>query len=131
MQDASPYKEINDMKNTILPILVRALLLSLFGGFVVLVIGLLLRWKTSAQFSNGFFLAGIIVIAIAFVNAMGRLSQPVNPYSQSDFRSDTNEGFKLWTADTLHGYNILAFLGTSGLLLFGMAGLALLVGRLF
>jgi hypothetical protein len=42
-----------------------------------------------------------------------------------------DERFKLWVADTLHGYNSLAFLGTSGLLLFGMAGLAILVGRLF
>jgi hypothetical protein len=122
---------LSPMKNTLLRILVRALLFSLIAGFVVLVIGLMLGWKTSTQFSDAFFLAGIIMVAIAFVNAMGRLNQPDIPYSQSALHLDRDERFKLWTADTLHGYNVLAFLGISGLLLFGMAGLALLVGRLF
>ena len=119
------------MKNTILIILIRAILVSLIIGIVVAAIGLILRWKTSAQFSDAFFLVGILLVAIAFVNAMGRLNQPNIPYSQSALPSDRDERFKLWTADTLHGYNILAFLGISSLLLFGMAGLALLVGRLF
>jgi hypothetical protein len=119
------------MKNTILRILIGAIRVSLISGFVVSVIGLMLRWKTSTQFSDGFFLAGIIMVAIAFVNAMGRVNQPNITYSQSALSSDRDERFKLWTADTFHGYNILAFLGISGLLLFGLAGLALLVGRLF
>ncbi len=119
------------MKNSILIILIRAILVSLIIGIIVSAIGLILRWKTSAQFSDAFFLTGILLIAIAFVNALGRLNQPYIPYSQTALPADKDERFRLWTADTLHGYNILAFLGISGLLLFGMAGLALLVGRLF
>jgi hypothetical protein len=119
------------MKNTILRILISAILFSLISGIVVSITGLMLGWKTSTQFSDGFFWAGVIIIAIGFVNVMGGLNQPIVPYSQSALHLDMDERFKLWAADTLHGYNILAFLGTSGLLLFGMAGLAILVGRLF
>ena len=119
------------MKNPILRILISAILFSLISGIVVSIIGLMLGWKTSTQFSDGFFWAGVIIIAIGFVNVLGGLNQPIMPYSQPTLNLDTDERFKLWVADTLHGYNILAFLGTSGLLLFGMAGLAILVGRLF
>ena len=52
-------------------------------------------------------------------------------YSQSALRLDMPERYKRWAADTAHGHKILAFLGISGLLLLGLAGLAILVGRLF
>ena len=122
---------VSSMKNPILRILISAILFSLISGIVVSITGLMLGWKTSTQFSDGFFWAGVIIIAIGFVNVLGGLNQPIMPYSQSTLNLDMDERFKLWVADTLHGYNILAFLGTSGLLLFGMAGLAILVGRLF
>jgi hypothetical protein len=122
------------MKNTILRILISAILLSLIAGIVVAITGLMLGWNTSTQFSDGFFWAGAIIISIGVVNILGMLSQRTVSelhYSQSAVHLDMAERFRIWEADTLHGYNLLAFLGTSGLLLFGLAGLALLVGRLF
>jgi hypothetical protein len=122
------------MKKPILRILTSAILLALVSGIVVAIIGLVLGWKTSTQFSDGFFIAGVILIAIGFVNIMGRLSQPTDPrmeYSQSAVDLDMAERTKIWAADVLHGNHLLAFLGTSGLLLFGLAGLAILAGRLF
>ena len=122
------------MKNRILRILVSAILFSLISGIVVSIIGLMLGWKTSTQFSDGFFWAGAIVISIGFVNVMGMFSQRTVSglqYSQSAVHLDAAERYKIWEADILHGYNLLAFLGTSGLLLLGLAGLAILVGRLF
>ena len=122
------------MKNTILRILISAILFSLISGIVVAITGLILGWKTSTQFSDGFFWAGAIVILIGFVNVMGMFSQRTVSgleYSQSAVHLDAAERFKIWEADILHGYKLLAFLGTSGLLLFGLAGLAILVGRLF
>jgi hypothetical protein len=122
------------MKNTILRILINAMLFSLLVGIVVAIAGLILGWKTSTQFSDGFFWAGAIVIAVGFVNVLGMFSQRTVSglqYSQSAVHLDATERFKIWEADILHGYNLLAFLGTSGLLLFGLAGLAILVGRLF
>ena len=122
------------MKNSILRILISAILFSLISGIVVSIIGLMLGWKTSTQFSDGFFWAGTIVISIGFVNLLGMFSQRTVSglqYSQSAVHLDTAERFKIWEADILHGYNLLAFLGTTGLLLFGLAGLAILAGRLF
>ena len=122
------------MKNTILRILISAILFSLISGIVVAITGLILGWKTSTQFSDGFFWAGAIVILIGFVNVMGMFSQRTVSgleYSQSAVHLDAAERFKIWQADILRGYKLLAFLGTSGLLLFGLAGLAILVGRLF
>ena len=122
------------MKNTNLRILIRAILFSLISGIVVTIIGLLLGWKTSTQFSNGFFWAGAILISLGFMNIMGRHSQPADPrmqYSQSVVRMTPDERFKIWEADTFRGYHLLAFLGISGGLLIGLSGLAILVGRLF
>jgi hypothetical protein len=122
------------MKNTILRILISAILFSLISGIVVAITGFMLGWKTSTQFSDGFFWAGAIVIAIGFVNLLGMFSQRTVSglqYSQSAVHLDAGERFKIWEADILRGYNLLGFLGISGLLLFGLSGLAILVGRLF
>ena len=119
------------MKNSILRILIPAILFSLLSGVVVAITGLMLGWKTSTQFSDGFFWAGTILIAIGFVNILGMFSQrSVSGLerNQSAVHLDAAERLKIWNADILRGYNLLAFLGISGLLLFG---LAILVGRLF
>lgn len=122
------------MKNKNLRILIRAILFSLISGIVVTIIGLLLGWKTSTQFSNGFFWAGAILISLGFMNILGMHSQPADPrmqYSQSVVRTTADERFKFWETDTFRGYHLLAFLGISGALLIGLSGLAILVGRLF
>jgi hypothetical protein len=121
----------NAMKNPIVRILVSAVLLALISAIVVTITGLMLGWKTSTQFSDGFFWAGAVMISLGVLNILGGRNQPVSGLktSQSVIHSDRDEQFKRWMASTLHGYNLLAFLGTSGLLLFGLSGLALLVGR--
>ena len=113
------------MKNTILRILISAILFSPISGIVVSIIGLMLGWKTFTQFSDGFFWAGVIMIVIGFVSFQG--------YSQrtSDWppvHLDPAELSNLWAADTFRGKKLVAFLGISGLLLFG---LSFLVSRLF
>ena len=122
------------MKKTILRILIGAILFSSIIGIVVVITGLMLGWKTSTQFSDGFFWAGAIVITIGFVNVLGMFSQRTVSgleRSQSAVHLDAAERFKIWEADILRGYNLLAFLGISGLLLFGLAGLAISFGRQF
>ena len=59
------------MKNTILRILISAILFALISCIVVTIIGLMLGWKTSTQFSDGFFWAGAIMIFIGFVSYQG------------------------------------------------------------
>lgn len=122
------------MKKSILRILISAILFSLISGIAVVVIGLIREWKTSTQFSDGFFWAGALVISIGFINVMGMRSQETvtgSQYNQSVVRLDMAEQLKNWEADVLHGNHLLAFLGITGLLLFGLSALAVLIGRQF
>jgi hypothetical protein len=121
----------NAMKNPILRILISAILFSLISGIVVAIIGLMLGWKTSTQFSDGFFWAGAIIISSGIMSILGMLNQPIMPYKQSTYYLGKAELAKQWAADISQGHNILVFLGISGLLLLGLSGLAILVGRLF
>ena len=116
------------MKNTIRRILISAILFSLLAGMVVSIIGLMLGWKTSTQFSDGFFLAGVILIAIGLFSFQG-YSQRAS--SGPSVYLDPAERSNLWAADTFRGKNLMAFLGLSGLLMFGLSFLAIQVGRLF
>ncbi len=113
------------MKNTILRILIGAILLSLISGIVVAIIGSMLGWKTSIQFSDGFFWAGVILIAIGVISYQGYSRRTSEGPAVS---LDPADRANLWAADTFRGKNLLAFFGISGLLLFGGA---FLVGRLF
>lgn len=122
------------MKKKILRILISAILFSLLSGIVVAIIGQMLGWNTSTQYSDGFFWAGAIVISLGFVNMMGMINQRTVSgleHSQSAVHLDAAKRLKIWEADFLRGYNLLVFLLISGLLLFGLASLVNLVGRLF
>ncbi|MEJ2749869.1 MAG: hypothetical protein P8183_18465 [Anaerolineae bacterium] len=110
------------MKNTILRILIYATIFSLISGVVVAIIGLILGWETSTQFSDGFFWAGAIFISIGLVNSLGLSSQRTVPGLQDSESA---------VSDIFRGHKLLAFLMISGLLLFGLSSLAILVGRLF
>jgi hypothetical protein len=59
------------MKNPILRILAFVILLSLIAGIVIAVIGYLLGWETSIQYSDGFFWAGLILISFGFISFQG------------------------------------------------------------
>jgi hypothetical protein len=113
------------VKNPILRILISAILFSLIASIVVAIIGLMLGWKTSIQFSNGFFWAGALMIFIGLISFQGYSQRPVDG---PQVQLDPEERANLWAADTFRGKNVMAFLGISGLLLFG---LSFLVGRLF
>ncbi len=113
------------MKNPILRILISAILFSLISGIVVSILGLMLGWKTSTQFSNGFFVAGVILIAIGLISFQG-YSQRTVDWPPDDL--DPAKRSNLWAADISRGKNLMAFLGISGLLLFGLSFLVL---RLF
>ena len=120
------------MKNPVLGILIGATIFSLLSGIVVLVVGFMLGWETYTQFSDGFFWAGAIVISVGFINLLGNYHNRTVTglqYSQSAVHLDAGERYKIWAADILHGHKLLAFLGISGVLLCGLSGLAILIGR--
>jgi hypothetical protein len=113
------------MKNTILRILIGAILFSLISGIVASIIGVIAGWRTSTQFSDGFLWAGVIMILIGFLSFMG-YSQRTTDWPP--VYSDPADRAKLWAADTFRGKTLMAVFGISGLLLFG---LSILVSRLF
>ena len=113
------------MKNTILRILIGAILFSLISGIVVSIIGLMHGWKTSTQFSDGFFWAGVIMISIGFISLQGYSQRTI---AWPPVHLDPPDRAKLWAADAFHGKILAAVFGMSGLLLFG---LSILVPRLF
>lgn len=112
----------------VLHFLIGVILFSLISGIVVSVIGLMIGWKTATEYSDGFFWAGIIIIAIGLISLQGYSQRA--PYWPLD-NLDTTERSNLWAADIIRGKNLMAFFGISGLLLFGLSFLAILVGRLF
>ncbi|HVM71946.1 MAG TPA: hypothetical protein VMT91_09315 [Anaerolineales bacterium] len=121
------------MKNLILHMLVRAALVSLVAGLLVAILGIVLHWKTPVQFSDGFFWAGAILMLIGFMNVMGMLHQSSSglEYRQSSVQRSKDERFQLLEADTYRGYTLLGIMGISGLLMFGLSGLAIAAGNMF
>ena len=112
------------MRNTILRILIGAMLLSLVAGIVVSIIGWTNGWKSS-QFSDGFFWAGAIMISIGFLSLLGYSRRTAG---WPPVHSDPADRAKLWAADTFRGKVLMTAFGISGLLLFG---LSILLLRLF
>lgn len=122
---------VNPMKNRILRYLLIVLSITLLSGIIVAVLGLILKWTTYIQFSNGFFIAGAILFAIGTVNLIQSHHSDGNSgyaYSRTN-QFDRDEGFKLRMADIAQGFNVMSLVGVSGLLLWGLAGLAILIGR--
>ena len=113
------------MKNTILRTLIGTVLFLLISGIVVSIIGLVLGWKTSTQFSDGFFWAGVIMISIGLISFQG-YSQRTTGWPPVHL--DPDDRAQLWAADTSRGKVFMAIFGVPGLLLFG---LSVLVSRLF
>ena len=110
------------MKKTILRILLGAILFSLVSAMGVSIIGLVRGWQSSAQFSDGLFWAGVVMIALGFISLMGYrqrstglLPVPMDPADRT----------KLWAADAFRGQALMAVFGISGLLLFGLSFLTL------
>jgi hypothetical protein len=119
------------MKSSIGRILVSAILASILAATIVVVIGIIRKWSSAEEFSNGFFWAGAIILMAGAVNSLSNLYQPTGSaqYMQSVGVVDRKENMRIWQEDVLHGYHLLAFLGIAGVLLFGYAVLILEIAK--
>lgn len=119
------------MKNSITRILISAVVFSLLAAIIIVIIGVIRKWSTPEEFSNGFFWAGAIVLMAGAVNSLSNLYQPTGSaqYMQSVGVVDRKENMRIWQEDVLHGYHLLAFLGIAGVLLLGYAVLILEIGK--
>ena len=113
------------MKNKILRILIGAILITIMSAIVVSIIGLKAEWKTSIQFSDGFFWAATIVILIGFISYYGYRRRATD---WPPINVDPANRSKLWAADNSRGKILLLVFGISGLMLIG---LSILISSLF
>jgi hypothetical protein len=108
----------------ILRFLAIAFVLACLVGLLTGLIGWLLHWDSTTQYSNGFFGAGAILIVIGLLSVMGGFGMRSDfkmLYSQSAGDMNTFERSKRWIADITQGYGFFGFLFLSGILLIAVA----------
>jgi hypothetical protein len=112
-----------EKKNTHILRLARTILgLTVLVSLLVLVFGLLSRWNTPVQFSNGLFIAGVIVIVLGLVSVAGGFDQRADftvLYAQSMGESSLAERTQRMMAEIDQRYGSMIILVGTGILLLG------------
>ncbi|HCS38446.1 MAG: hypothetical protein ACYDH2_08295 [Anaerolineaceae bacterium] len=119
------------MKSRVLRFLTIILVITIVTGMIVLAIGLINKWQTDVQFSNGYFYGGGVLLVVGLINAMGARTDDRMP-GMADGRINTQERestYRLLSEDIAKGNNRMAYLGVSGLLLWGVAALLPLIWK--
>jgi hypothetical protein len=113
------------MINKVLRFILIVFILTVVSGIIVLVIGLINKWQTNAQFSNGYFYGGGVLLVVGLINAMGaRTDDHVPGLHNSLITTDERQSsYRLLREDIAKWNNRMAYLGISGLLLWGIAAL--------
>ena len=93
---------------------------TLLVSLVVLLAGIVLRWNTAVQFSNGFFIAGAIAIIFGVFEVAGGFQQRASfPIAYAETASDASlaERGQRMMADINQRYGVLILMISMGLLL--------------
>lgn len=101
-----------------------ALGLMLLISLVVLIIGVVLKWNTSVQFSNAFFIAGAIAIVIGTLSVTGGFGQRGNfgmTYAESAGQASIPERTQRMMADINQRYGVLILMIGTGILLIAIS----------
>ena len=117
--------------NNLLKLVGITLVLACVLGAIVSGFGLLFKWNSVVQFSNGFFLVGAILIVMGVMSVMGGYGMRSNfnvMYSQSAGTMNILERSKRWLADTEQGYGSFLFLLLTGVFL---VAAAVLISNIF
>lgn len=91
---------------------------------IVLIVGFALQWNTAVQFSNGFFIAGAIVILLGTLSVTGGFQQRASfPIVYAETASDASlaERGQRMIADISQRYRVLVLLIGMGILLIGIS----------
>jgi hypothetical protein len=112
-------------KNAHILRLMRTVLgLTMLVSLIVLVFGLVSRWNTPVQFSNGFFIAGVLVIVLGFVSVAGGFDQRAEfsiLYARSMGEASLTERTQRMMADIDQRYGSMIILVVVGILLIGIS----------
>ena len=117
--------------NKLIHSLVKSLIICGIVSILLVVMGLLLKWKSTIQFSNAFFWAGAILVVFGVLSIFGGYGMRSNfgvIYSQSAGDMNIVERTKQWIADTEQSYSIYILLLFSGVVLML---LSVLIGEIF
>ena len=104
--------------------LLKSLLITGVISVLLVLLGLLLSWRSAVQFSNGFFWAGAILVVFGVLSVFGGYTSRSNfgvVYSQSAGDANLLERTKQWISDTEQSYSIYVLLLVSGLTLMGLS----------
>jgi hypothetical protein len=121
------------MTNPVLRLILKGALFALAVGLVILIAGYLLGWRSFIDVSNAYFGVGLLFFAAGFVHFIGNIYQTVDPrmqYSQTSVPVARDERRRIVQTDLARSHAFLIFMGTAGLILFVLSGLALLVVKL-
>lgn len=99
-------------------------LISLAVSLLVTLGGWLAGWRTAIQFSNGFFIAGSVVVIFGIIAVWGGFTARGSfalTYAQSVSDMTIVERGKLWMLDSLRGYNAVVVATICGIFLIGLS----------
>jgi hypothetical protein len=112
-------------RNThILRLMGTVLSLTVLVSLIVLVFGLVFRWNTPVQFSNGFFMAGVLVIVLGLFSVAGGFGQRANfsmTYAESVGQASLAERTQRMMADINQRYGSMIIMVFVGILLLGVS----------
>ena len=89
-------------------------------ALAVLLLGYLLGWDQPLQYSNGFFIAGAIMVVLGFYTVAGGFAQRANfgmTYAESAGQANLAERNQRMSMDITQRYGTMIFLVATGLLL--------------
>ena len=100
-------------------------------GLAVFLLGYLLHWNQPAQYSNGFFVTGAILIVLGILSVAGGIAQRTNfdiLYAESAGQADIAERNQRTVSEITQRYGNMIFLLVTGLLLILIA---VVIGQLY
>jgi hypothetical protein len=89
-------------------------------SLAVLLVGYVLGWSQPVQYSNGFFMAGALLIVMGLFSVVGGFAQRANfdiLYAESAGQANIAERNQRTAADIMQRYEALIFLVATGVLL--------------
>ena len=98
--------------------------LTLLISLIVTVVGLVLQWNTPAQFSNGFFIAGAILITLGTLTITGGFQQRGSfsiTYAETASHASLSERGQRMMADINQRYGALILMTGTGLFLIAIS----------
>jgi hypothetical protein len=98
--------------------------ITLAVSLIVVLIGLVYDWDQPVQFSNGFFIAGAIVILLGTLSVAGSFQQRANfqiTYAESAGQASIPERAQRMVGDINQRYGMLVLMIGAGVLLIGIS----------